>query len=410
MTATLPGITIRRLKASHSFTRAGHDNGSLVTDYIPAVRDYEVGFTPDENDVVPLILEQVPPGGTYPGIVEFVRWRLEVSYSGEGRLRFWDSPDKRNELIPSGEWQFTPSNKPGLQGQGSVPAVHLEGMEPSSEMGDIIVSFAVETQFVGGVTQVTQFKQNKVTVTPVVNSFTVTEFVKPRYSNWRDVNHPWGDGTAPWIQGEIYFRVEYVRPSDGDLYFVQNMRGWSQDLPGNVAATSGDSGDPDFKQFQWRLRPDLIAPPVPSANTEFPLNDRAAVGGPGDPEPFYKAESRAQTPGAPERSWFMEAIDHPRIAPGNGAVKLHSINFRWSFRTFVVWGKMERGQLIVKEIQQITWWMKFDFSVYNHAQQKFLQNFSDGGAMQPVKAAVNAELRRYYFNELARLDPKPAPA
>src|SRR5436190_13020200 len=76
-----------------------NDNDSVVVDGIPAIRDYEAGTTPQENDVVALTLERAepPPYPMYPTAALF---KLSVSYAGEGRLRFWNSADKEVELFP----------------------------------------------------------------------------------------------------------------------------------------------------------------------------------------------------------------------------------------------------------------------------------------------------------------------
>ncbi|HMP59421.1 MAG TPA: hypothetical protein PKD86_08725 [Gemmatales bacterium] len=331
---------------------ADNDNGSLVTDYIPAVRDYEVGFTPDENDVVPLILEQVPPGGTYPGIVEFVRWRLEVSYSGEGRLRFWDSPDKRNELIPSGEWQFTPSNKPGLQGQGSVPAVHLEGMEPSSEMGDIIVSFAVETQFVGGVTQVTQFKQNKVTVTPVLKEFNVMSIDAPYFGNKGD-KPPHGDGSASEIEGRIELRARYIHPNVAErVGFVQFLTRFTNDLEGSTIARMFTNGYKDqvalmspAQQQQQGLGPNSGLPLLDSDNDNKPW--------------YHKVPQVAVSPA--DRLYEISMNDHPG---SNCGVELKEVGWSDFFSTYVAWMHHEErtGLSVLTPLARLNWEMHFRFT------------------------------------------------
>jgi hypothetical protein len=337
---------------------ADNDNGSEVTDYIPAVRDYQVGFTPDENDVVPLTLVEVPPGGYYLGLVERVTWRLQVSYSGTGRLRFWETPDKQRELTPSDDWQFTPHNNPWLQGEGRVPHVHIEGMEMSSDVGDISVSFATATKYFGVAAPVLQtFKTVKVTVAPVLDEFKVISIEAPYFSN-RGVKPPIGDGSAQEIEGRIEFRARYVGPNVAErVGFVQFLERFTNDLSNNTVAREFTNGYKDrvtlmsaAEQRRQGLGPNHTTPLLDSDDKNHPWYHKV-------PQVLINAQANL---------YEIKMNDHPGCACG---VELKEVGWSDYFSTYVAWMHTDQdsGRRTLTPLSRINWEMHFRFSGWANA-------------------------------------------
>lgn len=80
---------------------ADNDNGSVVTNRIPAVRDFAVHPIPDEDDLVKVAIyaNAAPSSGIFA---------LRVSNHGKARIRLWDTATKQNKIIP-GHFRHLPT-------------------------------------------------------------------------------------------------------------------------------------------------------------------------------------------------------------------------------------------------------------------------------------------------------------
>ncbi len=129
---------------------ADNDNGSAVTDGIPAKRDFSVsGLANPDPEIQPaVIFNTLPPGGTY-----VLNW-----VPGDSQVAFWQDQNK-NTAWPS-SWSYG----------GQTTTIWLEGTHESASLND----FFMNVTYTWGVGQ-TSSVDATLTVTPVINSFTVKD-------------------------------------------------------------------------------------------------------------------------------------------------------------------------------------------------------------------------------------------
>lgn len=139
---------------------ADNTNNSTVTNGIPAKRDFNVAPMVDaqtlqlvtDTDLLSATLTTsgLPPGG---------RWGITYYYNGNnGRIALWTDQEKTASFFPSGT--------------GPFPPFYVEGTHESSALNDITLTF----QYTVGTppNQTIYSASGNITVTPLINNFTVT--------------------------------------------------------------------------------------------------------------------------------------------------------------------------------------------------------------------------------------------
>lgn len=331
---------------------ADNDNGSIIVDYIPEVRDYQVGSTPMENDVLPLTLEAIPAGNHDYYVPQRVEWFLSVAYSGEGRLRFWDSASKETELFPSDSWQFTPAPQPWPI-EGTCPTVHIEGINMSSDLRDITITYQTRIFTTQGPVLVTNYKPVQVTVTPVVKDMWFDKLVKPQFLsriNGELVPQPTSKADFGW--GEARIRADYVAPMIRErVDFIQFLTNTTNDLQGNISII-------ELGGIRWRdvllTQQQQLARGHQGPNFAFPLLDTF----PQD-VPWYKP-SPIQLINLAERVERVEMVDYPGIDPLANIVEYGTSDY---FSTYLAWMHLEArtGAKVLTSLARLEWEMHFRF-------------------------------------------------
>jgi hypothetical protein len=304
---------------------ADNDNGSTVTNTLPAVRDFDAGFTAAENDLVPLnaqwdYLNPRPPGTPYSPVISR-RWNLGQAGGDVVRLKMWIDPQKSAPAPSSGTDAF--------------PGVWLEGVEPSRDRSDVVSidAFLWATHKDGYVSEF-QMRTVRAVVTPVVDLANVTG------------QAPHVRGNPPTIlngfQADAYFRADlYVGANAtgvGEPRYIQNLDEDTNDLrsPGVMPYALGFT---DGTRVRISVRETQ-----PGPNVSYPFLDKLVAPTPPGPydDPYYDVPDYHANPN-PQLSSIgpgilrLSAEDHPGVlaAPWTGSIT--EIGFTRRFRIHVVW-------------------------------------------------------------------------
>ncbi len=162
---------------------ADNDNGSTVTNHIPATRDFDAdGYTDD--DLVPISLSLQPTTGLSGTL------RLRKVESGRDRIKVWETTGKATEV---------PLPKTWTVGTDTIPAtLYVEGLKEGQALRDIDLFL----EFLQGGAVLCDDKV-KVTVTPVLKSLQATGSGNP----WFNANQSLvfaGTGIGISLTGETY--------------------------------------------------------------------------------------------------------------------------------------------------------------------------------------------------------------
>ena len=143
-------------------------------------------------------------------------YRIRVIESGEGRIKLWDTQTKQNQLVlTNGEITFTPENLPS--------ELFVEGTENSAVLRDLEI---ILEHVPDGQAPVCSSDSVKLSVTPVVSSFTVTPGVvdfgqHPQTGWWYIITHGEGDNANG---AEMNCSVNVTGfAGQGGLVYVQNL-------------------------------------------------------------------------------------------------------------------------------------------------------------------------------------------
>lgn len=135
---------------------ANNDNGSKVTNGVPAVRDMDTSPIPKEKDLVPITLSfngSLPPN--WP-----VTYTLTVVQNGHAAVHFWNTMTKQNQdMMP-----YSSTYPVGL-----FPTLYVEGVAEGYALREIVLTLTVTPMgAIGSSTDVVNM-----TVTPVLQTLTV---------------------------------------------------------------------------------------------------------------------------------------------------------------------------------------------------------------------------------------------
>ena len=139
---------------------ADNDNGSTLTDLIPATRDFDTSSINAEDDLVQITLG-IEPSGLLSGLL-----RLRKVENGRAMVKVWDSATKSSEITLPAEWAI-----------GSVPmSLYLEGVREGAAKRevDVVLEYIVSGSVLCADTC-------KVTVTPILTELSAVKTFNPTY-------------------------------------------------------------------------------------------------------------------------------------------------------------------------------------------------------------------------------------
>ena len=203
---------------------ADNDNGSVVTDGIPATRDFQTDDYLDDDLVAVSLATSILSslGGEF---------RLSKTENGRGRIKVWNSPHKDAEITLPASW---------VVGEDSVPAtLWVEGVREGASLRDCGLSFSyVQDGGIRGRDTVL------LTVTPVLKILSATaDTTQPdlRHSGemWLAANGGMSANGTPAIQ----FRAEVEavpRNPEGAVRLIQHA--WVENLLENGLCFIGYNG------------------------------------------------------------------------------------------------------------------------------------------------------------------------
>jgi VCBS repeat-containing protein len=281
---------------------ANNNNGSAVTNEVPAVRDFNAARLGAADPDLQQVNLTVPAGARLPGL-----FGLTISNDRTGRIRVWDSATKTRE-IPSGtRWN-----------RATLPAsIWVEGTEPAAALRDNSISL-VYFNFQPGAPGLVEIGLDQVnaTVTPVITRFNLAPG-QVRFANGLDG----ANGIVSQGPGATYDAIVTRTGLPGDLVFVHNVTAYANG-PGGAAA-----GFVRHVGLGANLNVRLTIPPA-----TFPVLDRLAA----PPPPDYDAGFRILTNTAD--AYRVTALDSPgvRLAPALGTT-IDAVDLSTSFRLYLIW-------------------------------------------------------------------------
>jgi hypothetical protein len=276
---------------------ADNDNGSWLSNGIPAQRDFNVQPLPNADPDLKAATVSYPPG---------VITGISLVYSGNGRAALWTDQKKTTPYaVPTPPVAST--------------TFYVEGTRPSSALWDI----ALKVDYLSGSTPKT-ITTPAITVTPVVTTFTVTPKAAPSvvFNNGTDGRTGLATSTLASPGLGATFNAQVTRTNTGGTgWFIQNFTDVVNGSPGGPAAGwvfTADSGLPNLNT--------LLNPGV-----SFPILDNA----PNPPNPFYP--QGFSTEGSDANTLKMTADDSPDTFRPANSDKLQNIDVTDRIKLYVVW-------------------------------------------------------------------------
>jgi hypothetical protein len=292
----LPSVSVE--KGGYVPVNADNDNGSWLSNGIPAQRDFNVQPLPNADPDLKAATVSYPPG---------VITGVSLVFNGNGLAALWTDKVKTAA--------YNVPNPPV-----SSITFYVEGTRPSSVLWDI----ALKVDYVSGGTPMS-FTTSCITVTPVVDLFTVTPHAAPSVVFDNGVNGLQGLATSPPPPTNppgATFNAEVTRTNTGGTgWFIQNFTDVVNGSPGGPAAGwvfTADSGLPNLNT--------LLNPGV-----NFPILDNV----PNPPNPFYPQGFNRD--GSDANTLKMTANDSPDTFRPANSDKLQNIDVTDRIKLYVVW-------------------------------------------------------------------------
>lgn len=330
-----------------------NDNGSTVTYTIPAVRDFNAGFTSSENDLVLLnvqwvLVDPVPPEILILPIINR-SWTLNQAGGSPATMKMWLDAQKAI-LAPS-------------SGTGYFPTVWLEGTEPSDNRNDVISITATRTDtHKGGYTAQYQMKTVKATITPVVDSSDITG-VEPRVVAKLVGDPPqleysitYGFNATVYVNSTVYLG-SYPNPLSGSLKgnprYIQNVDAINDNLIYNGTEYAVRFVDQDRYSHQ-------IVPQQNVPNNNYPFLDK--ISSPPSPynDPYYDEPNyndQVTSLGNSTVNVFME--DYPGLGENP---PIQEIWFTTFFSTHLTWSHVDGSEPVTTyPLGYFNWYIHFSW-------------------------------------------------
>jgi hypothetical protein len=309
---------------------ADDDNGSQVTNGIPAQRDFDVAPIPNNGQGDPeLKAASVTVNGNVPGELSW-----SVNQTGTGKIALWT--DNQKSAPVAGAWQV-PANPPTY-------SFYIEGQHESAALKDVTLTFTFTWNITG--TPQTDTKSQDITVNPLINYFIATPAARDTGQNVR-FTHNNQDGSvglqaltpAPANLAGIVFRASVNNTYlPGALTLVQNYESLTNGALGTVYPPPPA---PNSAPVGWLYAANTVDPntnqPIGAANlvvqdgAPFPLLDvlRTATA------PDYEFGSTVRnTPTPPPGNYTIATFDapttgHPVQGPSGTKIDLRSTWTMW---------------------------------------------------------------------------------
>lgn len=329
-----------------------NDNGSLTFNTIPVTRDFEVGATSNENDLIQLnavwvLLNPHPPGTPIAPVSSRV-WTIGHTTGIDARIKLWTTAQKTAIVA--------------AHGTGFFPTVWIEGLEPSRTRTDIIDIEAnrFETHK-DGYLAIYQLQTVKVTVTPVLDSFTITGLAP----------HSQGPPNIPanilnGFQAHAYFEAHLYKGSypvlgtglKGDPAFIQNLNADTNDLiyPNSSAYAIEYSNDAPERLIA------IDSTLQPGPNTDYIFLDKATPPPAPYNDPYYDVEVEISQVTPSPWTVRIRANDAPGIPirPSNSFIT--AVGFTRFFWIHIVWKHTDFNEAVTTyPLGYISWYAKFRF-------------------------------------------------
>jgi hypothetical protein len=204
-----PSVELNLAQYPYIPVNADNDNGSNVTNGIPAKRDFNVSPLPKiDPDLVQAVVQAVDVGAGGA-------WTMNLTQKGQGKISLWTDQKKTSAFTgpPAGQL---------------VGNFWIEGTHESAKANDISLSF---TYTIGGQSY-TSNTQN-LAVTPIISSYTVTPGLDADDPNKQNIVFDNGmDGTKGLdartpggLLGANFKSVATQVGLSGDFRFIQVMTG-----------------------------------------------------------------------------------------------------------------------------------------------------------------------------------------
>lgn len=326
-----------------------NDNGSTITYTIPAVRDFNAGFTSSENDLVLLnvqwvLLEPVPPEILLLPIINR-SWTLNQTGGSPATMKMWLDAQKAI-LAPS-------------SGSGYFPTVWLEGTEPSANRNDIISINATRTDtHKGGYTAQYQMKTVKATITPVVVSSTFTATPPQVLAAGEPPEYNITNGFKAGINiNSVVYLGSYPNPLSGSLKgdprYIQNVDGINDDL--THLGIEYAIRYVDQEKYAHELNPGQTGP-----NTNYPFLDREHQSLNPINDPYYDVPLYAEqiTP----HNILPDTVNvRMEDGPGLGENEpIEQIDFTVFFSTHLTWSHVDGSEPVTTyPLGYYNWYVHF---------------------------------------------------
>jgi hypothetical protein len=349
ITITTPGLPHNQNLTTGAYVpiNANDDNGSLVRNEIPDVRDFQLDGPPGEPFRDPDLIEvdvTVNPNLGLPGF-----FTISVQNHGIGQIRLW-----RDQFKVGGRAE-------GVYAAAELPTqFFIEGTEPSDAMVESVIS--VDYTFLGanGVPAGAGSDSLNATVTPVITNFTVT-------GNGVEFTNPLGDGLLGMETGRLvkdlpgasFDATVSRRNLVGNVTYIQNLSSVEN-------GTNGAAGGAVFTNaptLNIKPNPGVGPPPWLDTDPESAIPDYES-----DPAyPVDNANTQRRTD-----------ADTPELPPPNGAANLTAIDVVFRLRLYLVWRWGSPGTGIIYTLAYRNWYVVFraDKYVQNKGVTRVL--FPDG--------------------------------
>jgi hypothetical protein len=314
---------------------ADNDNGSAVTNGIPARRDFSVSPIPaGDGDLMWAQLTCVgfPAGG---------QWSCLTQTPFGGHIDKWIDDKKTAEFFP-----YADANHPG--GEGTCD-FYFEGTHESSALNDVTITF---TYTVNGTPH---SASAQMTVTPLITTFTVTPWNAPAGQNvWFDQGNGRGGAlnalngmttlstVGQW--GAQFNATLTDKNLSGNPVFIQNLTKVPNGTLGPTTFNNNEVGATFTAGTNPASQNYAITPAAQRAGAAFPLLDTPAT----PPEyPLVQSSNDGNTA-------TIQAVDTPRLPPTANAGNGTAIDVQFGFKLYLVW-KYPSG--IYYPVAYYEWWV-----------------------------------------------------
>ena len=354
---------------------ADNDNGSPVTNEIPAVRDFDkVMLTRADPDLRPVHVRVTPDlPAILPGL-----FRIKVTSSGYGRIALWQDPWKRNRVNLT--QTYTSLDLPRI--------IYVEGLENSQRLSDVIMTIQFRPFKLfpgGGLGSVIASADLKVSVTPVVTlversigtnqeraqviAGQVYRGVMLRGAPSGSFSQPiramllqekrYGERAPADWPGVVFVAQAYRDGLAGQLVFIQNLLFSEQLIPvgGKFAYAKIDGGR------EWIfLGRELDPSRFPSGRpVSLPLLDSPLATSP-DLGDYYGADRNKFVLQATGSRQAICAEDSPFIGfPPHLFDIVVRLARKQTYRTYLAWRWGPKGAGVIWPLGYVTWWYTQNF-------------------------------------------------